>query len=53
MDFVMGLLPMFKNNDEAMGSKFLKKKYINPIMKILWTKMLFKAWLTFSKAHTI
>lgn len=50
MDFVMKLMPIFKSPGAVMQSKLMKKSYVNPITKILWAKMVFKAWLSFSKA---
>ena len=50
MDFVMKLMPIFKSPGAVMQSKLMKKSYVNPITKILWAKMVFKSWLSFSKA---
>ena len=52
LDFIVKVFPKFKNNKEDLTEKkFFKKLIVNPILKILLTKMIFKAWVTYAKNH--
>ena len=57
LETIASVFPLFKNskheNHAINSEKLFKKHIVNPIMKILLTKMIFKAWMGYSKMHMI